>query len=187
MTHLKRLSRAAVLLTVLLPLMAAAATAQEATVGYLDPDPMVPALPEYAGVQKQLRDLQASNQNELQARADAFQAQVEEFQQQANTLSEEARASRAQELQKLQSELQTFAEAKEQELGAKQAELMSPLLEKVQKAIDAVAEEKNLDLVLRLPALLYAKDGKVINITVEVAEKLGLAVNPSASQSSQGS
>ena len=173
----KTIVRTTAMLLIWAPLMAASgAQAQALSVGYLDPDPFIPAMPEYPSIQKQLRELQASNQNALQSRADEFQAKLTEYQSQDEELTAEDRAVRQQELQKLQSELQAFAQKKERELGAKQSELMDPVLVKVQEAIDQVAAEKGLDLVLRLPALLYAKDGKVVNITLDVARKLGLSV-----------
>lgn len=183
MIQSKTIVRTAAMLLILAPLMAASsARAQAPSVGYLDPDPFIPSMPEYPAIQKELRELQASNQNALQAKADEFQAKLAEYQSQEAGLTVEDRAARQQELQKLQSELQAFAQEKERELGAKQSELMDPVLVKVQEAIDQVAAEKSLDMVLRLPALLYAKQGKVVNITLDVARKLGLPISSEASE-----
>ena len=57
---------------------------------------------------------------------------------------------------------------------------MSPIFEQVQTAIDEVAQSKGLDVVLRhrvgnQPVILYVSED-VVDITIEVAMKLGIEV-----------
>jgi outer membrane protein len=61
-------------------------------------------------------------------------------------------------------------------LGARQAELLQPLLERVQTAIDEVSADQQLALVLRAPAILYINESLVVDITPDVARKLGIPV-----------
>ena len=73
-------------------------------------------------------------------------------------------------------------------LAQRQGELMQPLLDRVQTAIDKVAKAKNLDLVLRSqvgsePVLLFVNEDTIMNITLDVARELGIDVGdePTAS------
>ena len=77
----------------------------------------------------------------------------------------------------MQGDIQQFLANKEQELEQKEAELMNPLLERVQNAINEVAAEQKLDLVLNAqaggsPVLLYADQG--MDITETVMDRLGI-------------
>ena len=54
---------------------------------------------------------------------------------------------------------------------------MAPLLQQVQDAIDAIAQAKGLDVVMRSPALLYVNDERVVNINVDIARRLGIEVD----------
>ena len=75
---------------------------------------------------------------------------------------------------------------KDQELNQRQLELLSPLLDRVQQAIDEVAKEKGLDLVLSAqttagPVVLFASEE--LDITQEVSEKLVVTISTGASSS----
>jgi outer membrane protein len=104
---------------------------------------------------------------------------VDRYQRQQPLLSEERRAEREAELAQLQQEIQNSAAAKDDELAARQEELMAPLLQKVQDAIDAIAVAKGLDMVVRSPALLYVNQDRVVNINIDIARRLGIEVDES--------
>lgn len=81
------------------------------------------------------------------------------------------------ELATLQQEEQKLAEFQSQSQGQiqnKQAELLQPILEKVQKAIDEVADEKGYQMVFDASqgVILYADDNT--DISAQVKAKLGL-------------
>ena len=58
-------------------------------------------------------------------------------------------------------------------------QLMQPLLKKVNDAVNEVAIEQGLDMVLRSPALLYVNTERIVDITEDVAKKLGIEVDES--------
>jgi len=118
-----------------------------------------------------------TSQEALQALAEDFQERVDRYQRQQPLLSEERRAEREAELAALQQEIQNSAAAKDEELAARQDELMAPLLQLVQDAIDSIAKAKGLDIVMRSPALLYVNDERVVNINVDIARQLGIEVD----------
>jgi outer membrane protein len=162
-----------------------AAQAQTLKVGYTDHEVIILNMPAYAEIQNRLRSEYQGGQEALQSLAADFQAEVEKYQKQQTLLSADSRAKKEEELAKRQTEIQEAAGRKDQELAALEAELMKPILEQVQKAIDDVSKEKALDLVLRYqvgggqPVLLYANPDRVVDITLDVAKRLGIEVNES--------
>ncbi len=152
------------------------ASAQALKVGYADPEIIITYMPEYQGVQQQIAVEYRTSQDALQALAEDFQERVDRYQRQQPLLSAERQAEREGELAALQAEIQNSAAAKDQELAARQDELMAPLLQKVQDAIDSISAEKGLDIVIRSPALLYVNPEKVININVDIAQALGIEI-----------
>ena len=78
----------------------------------------------------------------------------------------------------------------QQKLGERQAELYAPIFDLVDEALQAVAKEKGLDIVLRSrigqtePIILYVNEDKIVDITLDIAQKLGLDVSGAEQTSS---
>jgi outer membrane protein len=155
----------------------ASVQAQSVQIGYADPEIIITYMPGYQEVQQQMAIEYRTSQEALQALAEDFQERVDRYQRQQPLLSEERRAEREAELAALQQEIQNSAAAKDEELAARQDELMAPLLQLVQDAIDSIAKAKGLDIVMRSPALLYVNDERVVNINVDIARQLGIEVD----------
>lgn len=156
--------------------------AQKLKVGYTDHEVLIAAMPDYATIQGQLQQEFAGAQEALQSLAADFQAEVEKYQKQQSLLSAERRAEREGELAQRQQELQEAAGRKDQELADLEAELMQPIFDRVQAVIDEVATANGLDLVIRhrvgaQPVILYRNEESVMDITLDVARKLGIDVS----------
>lgn len=161
------------------------AEAQSVKIGYTDPNMIVAQMPEYEEILSQMQSMYQGGQQEYQQMVQEYQQKLEDYQKKQSLMSEETRQKREQELQQLQQKIQQFLSQKQQEMGQKEAELMQPLLEKVDGAIQEVAAEENIDLVLSTQAanssvVLYASENTV-DITQPVMLKLGL--DPQANQS----
>jgi outer membrane protein len=150
--------------------------AQTLRVGYADPELIIQYMPDYQNIQRQLAQEVQTGQQALQALAEDFQERVARYERQKPLLSPERQAEREQELGALQAEIQQSAEAKDAEIAARQEELMAPLLDRVQSVIDQVATEKNLDIVLRSPALLFVKEDRIVNLNLDIASRLGIEI-----------
>lgn len=153
------------------------AQAQSIQIGYADPEIIITYMPEYQQVQQQMAIEYRTSQEALQALAEDFQERLDRYQRQQPLLSEERRAEREAELATLQQEIQNSAAAKDEELAARQDELMAPLLQQVQDAIDTISQAKGLDIVVRSPALLYVNPDRVVNINLDIARELGIEVD----------
>ncbi|MEM1126954.1 MAG: OmpH family outer membrane protein [Bacteroidota bacterium] len=169
----------------LLPVLAAVAPqaqAQALKVGFTDHELLILNMNEYRSVQEQMQQAMQSSQSGLQEKYAQYQEMLDRYQKQQALLSPERRQEREQELLTLQNEIQAEAQQADQSLSERQAELMQPILERVQDAINEVAEAKGLDLVLRTqiniePVLLYVNPDTVEDITLDVAQRLGIDVS----------
>jgi outer membrane protein len=174
-----------VLTLVVLSLTSNNIQAQSVEIGYADPEIIITYMPEYALVQNQMAVEYRTSQEALQALAEDFQERVDKYQKQQPLLSAERQAEREGELGQLQAEIQGAAARKDEELATRQEELMAPLLQKVQDAIDAISKEKGLDIVIRSPALLYVNPDRVVNINVDIAKHLGIEIEEEAAATGQ--
>lgn len=154
--------------------------AQSLSIGYADPEVIITYMPEYQTIQQQMAAEYQTSQDALQALAEDFQERVTKYQKQQPLLTAERQAEREAELAQYQQEIQQSASQKDQELTQKQENLMAPLLERVQTVIDALATELGLDLVVRSPALLFVNDDKIKNINIDIARKLGVEIDETA-------
>ncbi|MEM1269271.1 MAG: OmpH family outer membrane protein [Bacteroidota bacterium] len=166
-------------------LAAPQASAQGLKVGYTEADIIVAQMPEYRDMVQELQGFVEAGQQEYQGLVESYQEKLADYQQKQALLSEQARATREEELVELQGQIQQFAAAKEQEVAQKEAELLGPLLDRVQTAINEVAAEQGLQLVLNSraagqPMILFASDE--MNITEAVMSKLG--ITPATGESS---
>jgi outer membrane protein len=163
------------------------AEAQSVQIGYTDPNLIVAQMPEYEEILSQMQSMYQGGQQEYQQMVKEYQSQLQDYQKKQSLMSEDVRQKREKELQQRQQKIQQFLSQKQQEMGETEQELMQPLLEKVDGAIQEVAAEQNLDLVLSTQAanssvVLYASDNTV-DITEPVMRNLGL--DPQAPQSVQ--
>ncbi len=170
--------RIQIILTLLVCMLAVAPATAQVQMGYADPEVIITYMPEYQTVQQQLASEYQTSQEALQAMAIDFQDRVERYQKQQPLLTPDRRATREAELAQEQGELQQAAAAEDQKLAQRQEVLMAPLLQQVQDAIDAIAAEKGLHVVLRSPALLFVNEEFVININVDIASRLGISLEP---------
>jgi outer membrane protein len=166
--------------------LAPAAGAQTARFGYLDPDIIIVRMPEYAGVQSQLQARQREIASELQAREDSIRTEIESLRamSQSSVTTPQARQEREQGVMRMQAEYEQRQQSGLQELGRREAELLQPVLERLQTAIDEVAAQQGLTMVFaaranNAPVLLYASDAAV-NLTEPVMSRLGLSMDTPA-------
>lgn len=182
---LQRLFPIAAFVLLVLSALGVDARAQVASlkVGYTDPDRILQAMPEYRQIYQTLQEESVSDQQAYQAMVQEFQQKLDRYQKQQALLSEERRAEREEELRTLQEDIAQAEQTVNQKLAAREQELLNPLVERMRTAIEAVAQEKGLDVVLRAPMVLYAND-KIVDVTLDVARKLGLDVSEAEQTSS---
>ncbi len=166
-------------------LVALPAGAQDLKVGYTDYEVLLANMPQMQEVQQQLQTYYTESQQKLQQQAQDFQDKAQRYERQASLLSAEARTEREQELGALQQQVQQAAQQADQLFQQRRAQLMQPLFERLQAAIDTVAKARSLDIVLPTqvggdPFILYVNETRVTDITRDVATELGIPVEDTA-------
>ena len=154
-------------------------------VGVVDPDLIVPQMPEYAQVQTDIQQLEAQIGATLQAKQDSAVALNNELVALANnaTANAEIRQQKQAEFLRLRAELQQGEEQGLRYLSNEEVVRLRPALIRLNRAIQDVAKEMNIDLVMtpvanNAPVLIYAnfESDRVFDLTRPVLEKLGIEI-----------
>lgn len=166
-----------------LTLTANAANAQQ-KIGHVNSDDIFASMSEVKTVTSTIDNLTKTKQAEIEKLITEYQTRLKAAQDKEKTLSEANKEAVTKELMAAQTELQTLGKKIEdargqaaKEVSAKQTELFTPVQQKIQNAISAVAKERNLSYVFDTSSaqgannLLYT-DGSE-DITPAVKTKLG--------------
>jgi len=163
-------------LFILVGLVVTPVTHGQTRIGYTNQEAILANMPEMQDVQQTLQQEAKQQQRELQQRQQKFQKEVKQYREQQSLLSDSAQSRREQELLQMQKELQQAQQKQQKQLQQRERELMQPLLEDLQSAIDSVASARDIDVVMRTQALLYVnqQNDSLVDITQDVAQGLGI-------------
>lgn len=144
---------------------------------YVHSEKILAELPESQDVQKELDDLQKGWEQELVGIQQQLQEMQENYERQNLLLSDDRKKELQQEMQQLALKGNRFQEEKfgqQGEFARKSQELIAPLLERVQTAIDAVAERENCDMVFdtRSANIVYVKAKEAWDLSDAVIAEL---------------
>lgn len=165
--------------------VAATANAQDGglKIGYTNAEFILSNMPEAREIESELKVHEEKLSAQLEAKTKDFQAKYQEYQRTAPNMIPEVRADKEQELQNLDQSIRKFQQDAQQSLQRKQAELLQPVFDKIQKAIDDVAKANGYTHVFNsgqpdvgLNILLYARDED--NISDLVLKHLGITPPP---------
>jgi outer membrane protein len=163
-------------------LQATSVQAQDMKIGFVEPRAVLERMPEMRAVEQRLQNFIERKRTELSERERDFQVEIENYQQKIGVISDAAREQEEQRLGQMQFELQQQQEQVRREIQQRQAELMEPLLEQIQDAIDSVAQQRGIDYVLNTTTstndviILYVKEElrSEYDITDAVMRHLGI-------------
>ena len=132
-------------------------------------------MPEKATAEKALEKYYDELQSQLQTMAQEYQTKMQDYEANQATMSNLVKQSKEKEIIDLQNRIQQFQANAEQEFEAKRAELLKPILDKIQNAINTVGKEKGYTYILDLAtgAAVYVADDAV-DCTKDVKTKLGI-------------
>ena len=160
-----------VLLFMFLPL---GVVAQEVKIAIVNTVEIFHAMPETSSVETQLAALNEQYEKEFTVMQEEYNKKFAEYVEQRESLTDNIRLRREQEIQDLETRIQNFVPVAQQEMQKKQQELYTPIQEKLQKAIDAVGEEKGYTYILNPQVLLFRNPSTAVDATSFVKAKLGL-------------
>ena len=161
------------------------AQGQNLKIGYTNAEFILGNMPEAKQIESDLKDYESKLSAQLEAKTRDFQTKVQDYQRTAENMIPEVRMDKEQELQNLQQSIEKFRQDAQSSLQRKQGELLQPVYDKIQTAIDEVAKANGFTHVFNsgqpevgLNILLYARDED--NISDMVLKHLG--ITPPSSQ-----
>lgn len=134
----------------LLSLSAFSQTAQ-VKIGVVDSEIILSQLPEYKKAQDQLNEIVKKWQNELDSLSLQYQEKLDNYRKQEAMMTEEVKLKEQQDLMKLEQDIYNYRQRKfgqQGEFAMKQEELLTPIKQNIIKAIEKVAKEEKVTLVL---------------------------------------
>ncbi len=155
-------------------LLGGAAQAQK--FGYVNSAALLNELSEVKQMRSTLEGFQTQLQKQGESKVTAFQqkAQAAEQKKQRGEMTPKEEETLAAELQKEQEDLYKLSQDLEAQVAKKQEELMTPILEKVNTAIQQVAKENSYQFIFDAQSgvILYADE--TTDVTALVKAKLGI-------------
>ncbi len=163
---------AAVLLFVV---AAATANAQTPKFGHIDLQALVQVMPERATAETEFNKFQGELEDILAEMNTDYQKKLTELQQMGDSASQIKKNAKITELQDLQQRMQNYQVTAQQQLQQKNGELLSPVFDKAQKAIEEVAAEKGLLYVFDTgTGVVLFKSNQSLDLLPLVKTKLGI-------------
>lgn len=150
-------------------------SAQTPKIAHVNTSEIMNEMPERPKAEKDLETYYNELQEQLKVMYAEYQTKLQDYQANAETMSNLVKQSKEKELVDLESRITAFQNNAESEFDTKRAELLKPLLEKIQNAINAVGTEKGYTYIIDLATGTVVYVGTdAIDITKDVKAKLGI-------------
>jgi outer membrane protein len=130
-----------------------------------------------AGIAR-LAAIEARHTREIAAKNEALEARERAFREADGVLSGDVRTQRAKELEKFRIDVRRFIDDAQADLLGAQRDIESAFLVKLRPAVEQVAKDKGLQLVLNLDAESVVWADPLLDITPDVVKQLGRAGSP---------
>lgn len=143
--------------------------------GHIDSNELLQIMPEREAAKQELDAYVKQLEDQLATMQAEFERKYQDYMVSAETLSKLIRQTKEAELQEMQQRIQAFSQTAQQEMQAKEGELMQPIIEKARKAIDDVAAENNFTYVFDIGTgviLHWSQDSQ--DVLPLVKTKLGI-------------
>lgn len=172
-TKMKKLQL--LLLFLSMPLLASA----QLSVGVMSPDIVLDSIPETAEIEASLQEFVQQREQQFQARYQSWMEELTAFSEkvEAGELSEAEQEAEEERLSELEEELSNMQNRIQNQIRQRQNELFSPLLGRVEAAMEAVARDTGLDYVINKQSgagepIVYYMSDRGVDITERVIEYL---------------
>ncbi|MCE4564157.1 OmpH family outer membrane protein [Maribellus sp. CM-23] len=156
---------------------ATAANAQTLKFGHIDLQGLIQVMPERTAAEEEFNKFQAELEEILGDMQNQLQTKYAEFEQLGADASEIKKNAKVAEVQDIQQRIQNYQVTAQQQLQQKQGELLQPVFDKAEKAIEEVAKEKGLiyvfDAGVANRTILY-KSNQSLDLLPLVKAKLGI-------------
>lgn len=152
-------------------------SAQTAKFGHIDLQALVQVMPERTLAETEFNTFQGDLEDILGEMQKDYQAKMSEFEQLGEDISEVKKTAKVTEIQDISQRITNYTQTAQQQLNQKQGELLQPVFDKAEAAIEEVAKEKGLIYVFDSGAgnktVLY-KSNESLDLLPLVKAKLGI-------------
>ena len=130
--------------------------------------------PEADAAREQITAMQNEAQETFSSMVEEYQTKATQFQQKSATWTAAIKDAKQKELVDIETRIQEFQQTISQELQQKQAELMNPIMEKAQKAVQDLAKAQGIVAVFDSGSALYFDETAVVDLTPAARKSLGI-------------
>ena len=143
--------------------------------GHVNSQEILMAMPERITIENTLDTLQTQWENEMVKMREEYLAKIKEFQDKQATMPESIKQARQSEIVDLEQRISTFNQTASADLQQKQQELLTPVIDKIRKAIEEVGAENGFTYIFDMAAqsIIY-QSPKANDVTPLVKKKLGI-------------
>jgi outer membrane protein len=178
---MRGLIRAALLALIVGAATAGSASAQAAPkIGFINSAAILQEAPGRAEAETRFKNEVTAYQAQLQRMSDSLQTMAANFDKEASKLDSATRVSRAKVIQDKEADYQNRARTLDQQMQSRQAELIRPIMENLQKVIEQVRAEDGYSMIFDVASqtsVIVAAD-KTLDLTPKVLARVKAAPAP---------
>lgn len=167
-------------LTLVLAMMLSCTTLFAQKLGRINSQEVMLAMPETAEMQTKLQAVAKDWEENLELINVEFNNKLQEFQKNLSTMSDAARQIKEKDLNDLRQRGTEMQQMAQQDLARQEQELMTPIIEKAQNAIQAVSKAGGFTAIFETGSLVYFDETTLIDITPLVKKELGITETAAA-------
>ncbi|MUH71557.1 OmpH family outer membrane protein [Psychrosphaera haliotis] len=147
-------------------------TAWAESIAVVDVQKVVAQLPQMAAMQQQLQKEFAGAAEEVEKLKSDIQFSMEKFQRESMTMSQEQQEKLRTDIEQMQQSYQAKAQPLQENIRRRQGEERNKIMAIIKTAVDEVAAEKKIDVVLQAQSVAFVKPEKDISeLVLEKASK----------------
>ncbi len=161
-------------LTLAAALLVAAMPAMAQKFGYVNTREVVFGLPEVKSIEENLQKMSDEFVLQIEEMQVEGNKKLDEYQKTEATMTDAMKRLKQEEIQNISQRIQELQESAQQELSAKEDELMQPLLEKARVAIETVMKAQALAAVFEAQVLVSKDDSQMVDVTPLAKKQLGI-------------
>lgn len=143
---------------------------------------VVVAMPEFEQAQKNLEAFGKDLQEQMEQIQVEFNNKLADFQKNQATMAASIKQMKQQELEQLQQRFAEFQQIAQQDFQKKEGELLEPVQQKAQEAVNKIAKANGYLAVYNtsIPSLAYFDEAQLVDIAPLVKKELGITEAPAA-------
>ena len=141
--------------------------------GHVNTQELFAQMPEVAKIRLKMDTIQGQYEAQLASMNEEIQKKAQDYQAQAATMADAVKQIREQELQEMQQRIQLFYQTAEQDIQKKQQELLTPVHERMAKAIKAVGEREGYTYIFDSAAMVHI-GADATDVMPAVKKELGI-------------